>query len=109
MKAMNGKVLKRKQLNTMVKAINQTAGRAVHLFIISLMEVLQDKMTQSELIEAYDLFCNRMPDELQPLKDDDVADEMLDRRLAQIVNDELIQEGKQEVLLEKMYALLKGE
>ena len=109
MKAMSVKAQKRKQLNTMVKAINQTAGRAVHLFIICMMEVMAEKMTQTELIDAYDLWCNRMPDELQPLKDDDVADVMLDRRLAQIVNDELIQEGKQEVLLEKMYATLKGE
>lgn len=109
MKANSLKAQKRKQLNLMVKAINQTAGRAVHLFIICLMEVLQEKMTQSELIETYDLWCNRMPDELQPYKDDDVADEVLDKRLRQIVCDELIPEGKQELLLEKMYAMLKEE
>ena len=109
MKAMSLKAQKRKQLNLMVKAINQTAGRAVHLFIICLMEVLQAKITQTELIEAYDLWCNRMPDELQPYKDDDVADEVLDRRLRQIVCDELIPEGKQEALLAKMYELLREE
>ena len=107
MKAMSLKAQRQKQLNITIKAINQTAGRAVHLFIICLMEVLKYKMTQSELIDAYDLWCNRMPEELEPYREDDIADDVIDHRLRQIVNDELIPEGKQELLLEKMYELLK--
>ena len=48
-----------------------------------------------------------MPEELEPYREDEIADDMIDRRLRQIVNDELIPEGKQELLLEKMYELLR--
>ena len=50
-----------------------------------------------------------MPEELEPYREDDIADDVIDHRLRQIVNDELIPEGKQELLLEKMYELLKDE
>src|SRR5574344_915172 len=109
MKAMSLKAQRQKQLNITIKAINQTAGRAVHLFIICLMEVLKDKMTQSELIDAYDLWCNRMPEELETDRDDDVADDVIDHRLRQIVNDKLIPKEKQKLLLKKIYKLLKDE
>ena len=59
--------------------------------------------------ECQDLWCNRMPEELEPYREDDIADDVIDHRLRQIVNDELIPEGKQELLLEKMYELLKDE
>ena len=61
MKAMSLKAQRQKQLNLTIKAINQTAGRAVHLFIICLMEVLKDKMTQSELIDAYQNLAAKTP------------------------------------------------
>lgn len=107
MKARSDKALARKQYNLMVRAINNTAGRAVHLFIIALMEECQGKMTQTDLINAYDKWCNLLPDEVNEMKEDDVADYQIDKRISQIVNEELLQEGKQEILMAKMYSMLE--
>ena len=83
------------------KAIMSTSARAVNLFVIALMDEAHEHLTCEEVYRAYERFC-KMSDEVLKLSADDISDEMITRRLRQIVNDELLPDGSKEKLIEAM-------
>lgn len=111
MRAMNKKVQQQKgavdTYRLVEKSIMQTAGRAVNLFVIALMEEAHEHLTQGEVYRAYERFCE-MADEVLQLVADDVSTEVIQRRLKQIVDDELLPDGTQEKLIEAMNKLQEG-
>lgn len=85
------------------KAIMSTSARAVNLFVIALMDEANN-LTCGEVYRAYERFC-KMSDEVLKLSEDDISDEMITRRLKQIVDDELLPDGDQDKLMEAMNRL----
>ena len=111
MKTLNKKMQAQKNMmdtyRLVEKSIMQTAGRAVNLFVIALMEEAHEHLTQGEVYRAYERFSD-MAEEVLQLVADDVSTEMIQRRLKQIVDDELLPDGTQEKLIEAMNKLQEG-